>query len=47
MVPRLDLEDVSANYANVSTLTVTVPKPASSVETFDSLLRDLEANTGL
>ena len=47
MVPRVELEGVSAACANVSTLPVTVQKLASSVDTFDSRLRDLEATAGL
>ena len=42
MVPRVDLEGVSAACANVSTLPVTVQKLASSVDDFDSRLRSLE-----
>ena len=47
MVPRLELEGVSAACANVSTLPVTVQKLASSVDAFDSCLCALEATFGL
>ena len=47
MVPRVELEGVSAACANVSTLHVTVQKLASSVDAFDSRLRALEATSGL
>ena len=43
MVPRVDLEGVSAACANVSALTVTVQNLASSVDAFDYHLRSLEA----
>ena len=43
MVPRVELEGVSAHCANISTLPVTVKKIASSVDAFDSRLRALEA----
>ena len=47
MVPRVELEGVSAACANVSTLPVTVQKLVSSVDAFDSHLRALEATAGL
>ena len=47
MVPRVEVEGVSAACANVSTLHVTVQKLASSVDAFDSRLRDLGATSGL
>ena len=47
MVPRVELEGVSAACENISTLPVTVQKLASSEEAFDSCLRDLEDTTGL
>ena len=47
MVPRVELEGVSAACSNVSTLPVTVPKIASLVDTFDSRLCALEATAVL
>ena len=47
MVPRMELEGVYAACENVSTLPVTVPKIASSVDSFDSRLRALEGTSGL
>ena len=47
MVHRVELEDVSVSCENVSTLPVTVQKLASSVDAFDSRLRDLGATSGL
>ena len=47
MVHRVELGGVSAAYANVSTLPVTVQKLVSSVDTFYSCLRVLEATAEL
>ena len=47
MVPRVELEGVSAECANVSALPVTVKKLVSSVDNFYSSLRALEATAGL
>ena len=47
MVPRVEIEGVSANCENFSTLPVTVQKLASSVDDFDSCLRALGATDGL
>ena len=47
MVPRVDLEGVTAYCVNVTTLPVIVQKLASSVEAFDSCLCALEATSGL
>ena len=47
MVPRVELEGISAACANVITLPVTVQKLASSVDAFDSCLCALEATAGL
>ena len=47
MVPRVEREGVSVACVNVITLPVTVQKLVSSVDTFDSRLRDLEATAGL
>ena len=41
MVPQVDLEGVSAAYANIITLPVTIQKLASSVDAFDSRIRAL------
>ena len=47
MFPRVELEDVSAACANVSTLPLTLQKLGSSVDAFDSHLCALEATIGL
>ena len=47
MVPRAELEGVSAACANVSDLPVTVQTVASSVDAFYSRLCALEATAGL
>ena len=47
MVPRVDLESVSAACANFSALSLTVQKIASSVDAFDSCLRALGDTAGL
>ena len=47
MVPRVELESVSAAYANVRTLPMNAQILASSVYCFDSRLRSLEATAGL
>ena len=47
MVPQVELEGVSAACTHFSTLPVTVQKPTSSVDTFDSGLRALEDTSGL
>ena len=47
MVLRVELEGVSAAYATVSTMPVTVLNLVSSVESFDSRFHYFEATTGL
>ena len=47
MVPRVEIEGVSAACENVSTLHVTVQKLAYSVDSFDYRLRALEAANSL
>ena len=47
MVPRVDLEVVSATCANVSALPVTIQNLVSSVDAFDSYLCALEATYSL
>ena len=47
MVHQMELEDVSAACANVSTLPATVQNLASSVDDFDSRLCDLKDTSGL
>ena len=47
MLPRVDLEGVSAACENFSYLSVTVQKLAPSVDAFDSQLCALEATSGL
>ena len=47
MVPHVEIEGVSTEYANVSALTFRVKKVAFSVGAFDSRLFALEATAGL
>ena len=47
MVPRVDLEGVSATCANVSALPLNVRNFVSVVGAFDSFLHSLEATSGL
>ena len=47
MVPQVDLEGVSAAYANIITLPVTVQKLALSVDAFDYCLCVLEDTAAL
>ena len=47
MVPRVDLEDVSAICANISDLKLTVRNISSSVDSFGSRLHALESTSGL
>ena len=47
MIPRVELEGISAACANVRTMSVTFQKLASSVDAFESRMCALEATAGL